>query len=776
MSSSSKTPLQWAEAYRKLGAFPLPLKFGTKSYAKADISKLRLEPHELPQHFNGAQLNVGLALGSDAGHLAQVDYDHPAAAAGAGLLLPVSWSVDRAGAGLRRTFYRSEGAKQFEARDPLTQKMLVELKTAGCPYVPPSVIEGSGTSWRKGCNPFEGVELCVLPSNLLEQRVCWLAAVAVLAAHWPKMAGNHHDIVNALTGALCRGCGADDAELIGTALATLVGMLKVDADEVREKARTFAAVSTCVKFREGGVVTGFAELAGTLERLKLQPLLAALRGWLPLQQGTDDLIERIRAAAPAQQVPLEDTSTTTARVPFPLDALGPVLSGAARDLARLQQTDGAFAAGVILGAAAASAQAMADVVRPGSRSSAPATLPLALLLLILGLTGERKTTTANEGMDGAQQWQDRAMSQFRTAMLQYRAQVAEVKERRANGEHVDDPVRPRFPQLVYADTTFQALLRGLHAGWPSAVLYLSEAGLMLGGHSMSEQRLLTVAGLSALWDGKPYVLNRVSEGEVLYLKQRRLSALLLTQPEVGKGLFADKLAQAQGLLSRVLPMFPDSTIGTRMLNPEQLQQVDTPALDAFNRRCDELLILSQGRVDMVTGELNLPLLSLEADAVRVWVDVVNRYERGLAAGGEFEGMNEYVNKAAEQVLRLAGIRAVFEEARSGAELPKITAEQVSGAAEMMDYFTAEWMALAGKLRAADPSVQLPVRLIGWMREKCAGKPVTVREIGKSCNCRPIRRMRAEDVRKMLQQLIQLGHVQLLADGKFLALPEVPDAE
>src|SRR6185436_15659946 len=79
--------------------------------------------------------------------------------------------------------------------------------------------------------------------------------------------------------------------------------------------------------------------------------------------------------------------------PFPVAALGPVLSRAADAIARKVQAPAAIAAQSVLGVASLAAQAHADVLLPYGQSR-----PLSLYLITLAGSGDRKSTADNEAL------------------------------------------------------------------------------------------------------------------------------------------------------------------------------------------------------------------------------------------------------------------------------------------------------------------------------------------------------------------------------------------
>ena len=95
------------------------------------------------------------------------------------------------------------------------------------------------------------------------------------------------------------------------------------------------------------------------------------------------------AASDHGQIPL--VAELTANEPYPVQALGPVLSAGALAIARKIQAPVAMAAQSVLAVAALAAQAHADVQLSYGQSR-----PLSLALVTVASSGDRKTSTDRE--------------------------------------------------------------------------------------------------------------------------------------------------------------------------------------------------------------------------------------------------------------------------------------------------------------------------------------------------------------------------------------------
>jgi Protein of unknown function (DUF3987) len=97
-------------------------------------------------------------------------------------------------------------------------------------------------------------------------------------------------------------------------------------------------------------------------------------------------------------------------VPYPINALGDVLSEAARAIAAKVQCADAMAAQSVLAVASLAAQALADVRLPYGQ-----TRPLSLFCVTIASSGDRKTSADSEAMAPVRMREKQLREVFRTA-------------------------------------------------------------------------------------------------------------------------------------------------------------------------------------------------------------------------------------------------------------------------------------------------------------------------------------------------------------------------
>jgi len=134
------TLLEHAKAYLARGWLPVPIPAGTKIPVLDAWQKLHLTEKELPAHFSNG-CNIGLILGKPSGGLVDADLDCPEALElGPQFLPPTPAKTGRPSALESHWWYVADVPKTRQFRDPVTNKMMVELRsTGGQTVVGPSI-------------------------------------------------------------------------------------------------------------------------------------------------------------------------------------------------------------------------------------------------------------------------------------------------------------------------------------------------------------------------------------------------------------------------------------------------------------------------------------------------------------------------------------------------------------------------------------------------------------------------------------------------------------
>jgi hypothetical protein len=256
--------------------------------------------------------------------------------------------------------------------------------------------------------------------------------------------------------------------------------------------------------------------------------------------------------------------------------------------------------------------------------------------------------------------------------------------------------------LVCGEPTYEGLFRLLQQGQPSAGIFSSEGGQLIGGYAMSdEHRLRTAAGLSEGWDGKPWKRVRGGDG-LTVLPNRRLTLNLMVQPLVASRLLSDSVLRDQGVLSRVLVAAPRGTSGTR-LSHEPDAASDT-ALDKYTLYVLEILRSGQaGRDD------ELPPLGFSGRARELWIAFADSIERQLGPEGKLAPVQPFANKAAEHAARIAGVLTVVANIKAS----DINHDTLTAAIDIVQFYLGEALRLHD-IAQVDETLQRAQRLLDWL--------------------------------------------------------------
>jgi hypothetical protein len=411
--------------------------------------------------------------------------------------------------------------------------------------------------------------------------------------------------------------------------------------------------------------------------------------------------------------------------PYPVMELGDLLAAAALAIHDKVQAPLALCGSSVLAAAALAVQGFADVVLPTGQRR-----PLALYILSIAASGERKSSTDNEALVPVEERERELREAHEHDLVPYGADLAawkaarqailsdkNIKGRGAKARAIERlgpaPVAPLLPMLTAPEPTYEGLCRLLANGQPSVGVFSAEGGQFIGGHAMNaDNKLKTAAGLSDLWDKGLVKRLRAGDGAMI-LPGRRVSLHLMAQPDVAAIMLFDPLLREQGMLSRLLVTAPDSTAGTRLWRepkPESTQ--------ALARYRNKLLGILRTKPPMALDGVGKPLpneltprpLPLSETARKLWIEFADVVELEMAPGGELEPVRALANKLPEQAARVAGVLAILDSTTAVAE---ISEDQLARAIEIVRHHALEALRLS-RAGAVEPDLRLAQRLLDWL--------------------------------------------------------------
>lgn len=433
--------------------------------------------------------------------------------------------------------------------------------------------------------------------------------------------------------------------------------------------------------------------------------------------------------------------------PYPVKALGGILGPAVERMAEVIGVPQALAAQSVLAASALATQGHAALQLDGRN------YPLSLYLITVAASGDRKTAADRCALLPARQWEREQWQRYREQLVRYR-----VAKRQAQRINPADPVptngvlleaEPSAPRLITTDPTIEALIKGLCHDLPSMGLFCDEGGQFLGSSTMSrDNRLKAVTTLSSLWDGSPIDRARSMAGESLRAYDRRVSLHLMLQPYLAMQLLSDPLLQGQGILGRCLMTWPTSLAGQRSYQAVDLSK--DAVLKRYNQRLSALF--HQPWSLSADGALQLSPLSLSPLARRRWIDLHDAIEAQLGEFGELASVRPSGSKAADNLLRVAGILAVVEESST------VEVDHIQRASALVGYYLTEIQ----RLTEQEPVCRVKEeadRLLRWLQVK-DWKRFSIRELNR--NGPRFARKSSRHAAKLLVELID--HQWLITDG------------
>ena len=433
--------------------------------------------------------------------------------------------------------------------------------------------------------------------------------------------------------------------------------------------------------------------------------------------------------------------------PYPVQALGGILGPAVERMAEVIGVPQALAAQSVLAASALATQGHAGLQLDGRN------YPLSLYLITVAASGDRKTAADRFALLPARQWEREQWQRYREQLARYR-----VAQRQAQRINPGDPnltngvpleAEPSAPRLITTDPTIEALIKGLCHDLPSMGLFCDEGGQFLGSSTMSrDNRLKAVTTLSSLWDGSPIDRARSMAGESLRAYDRRLSLHLMLQPYLAMQLLSDPLLQGQGILGRCLMTWPTSLAGQRSYQAVDLSK--DAALKRYHHRLSALFY--QPWSLSADGALQLSKLSLSPLARRRWIDLHDAIEAQLGEFGELASVRPSGSKAADNLLRVAGILAVVEESSV------VEVDHIQRASALVGYYLTEIQ----RLTEQEPVCRVKEeadRLLRWLQVK-DWKRFSIRELNR--NGPRFARKSSRHAAKLLVELID--HQWLITDG------------
>jgi Protein of unknown function (DUF3987) len=421
--------------------------------------------------------------------------------------------------------------------------------------------------------------------------------------------------------------------------------------------------------------------------------------------------------------------------PFPMDALPAVLADYGRVIQRCTQAPDALVGNSLLAAASLAVQPHANVLLPHGAS-----VPTSLYIASIAESGERKSAVDRLALH--------AHAAFEKTMSDVQREAVEQRNRLPKAE-MEKIEMPRESVFLASDPTVEGLCKLLHAGLPSIGVFSSEGGRFLGGYGMSDDAALrTAAGLSLFWDGAPVDRVRAGDG-ASKLYGRRVALHLMAQPRAAFQWLRNPVLKDQGLFSRCLVAYPQSTAGTRLFHGERADE--TSAAAAYVTRMTQLL----GGAWPINEfhELQPQQLRIVGQAREIWVSQHDQIEKAIA--GELRSIRSLASKAAEHIARIAGVITLMTDPAASL----ISEDAVSQASILMEFYLGEAMRLA-EVQPLHEQAELALVLWNWLAAR-GKRHVTLTEMAQYG---PAKLRKAQALRSLMAVLEEHYLVRRVPDG------------
>jgi hypothetical protein len=208
--------------------------------------------------------------------------------------------------------------------------------------------------------------------------------------------------------------------------------------------------------------------------------------------------------------------------------------------------------------------------------------------------------------------------------------------------------------------------------------------------------------------------------------------------------------RGRGIIARFLYALPQSTVGSRDVNPPPLL---AEVRDEYSANLTRILSLPDRDAPAV--------LRLTAAAVERLNDVAEIIEPALARHGQFGFMADWASKLIGAVTRIAGLLHVADATASAREpwSYPIDAAVINRARDIGRYLLFHAMA-AIRTMGADPALSDAEYVLGWVRHKGL-RSFTLRDAHRSAQSRF---RRATDLRPALDLLADHGYLRAEAQG------------
>lgn len=303
--NGSKSLAVEARKWLQRGVRPIPIRKRSKKPIGDAWNQQRIAPDQIEKTFTPG-INLGALWGKPSGWVVDIDLDTDEAVRAAASIFPRSYIYGTEVREDSHYLYVCEGAKTHKWIDPETKETIVEIRSTGSQSVLPGSTHPDGHHYIVGSDrPFKKIGL-----KTLHQLCDRVAAISLLAKHYPT-SGARHDYIHAVTGALLHaGAKGEEAHRIASAILDGAGRRETDRGQ-RER-----TIKNTIERHRDGTTNGWRTLSEYLPA----PVVDRCKRWLRFDSGEGITIvhpdrpgkgaDERRAEGPAESAPKSTPSPT----------------------------------------------------------------------------------------------------------------------------------------------------------------------------------------------------------------------------------------------------------------------------------------------------------------------------------------------------------------------------------------------------------------------------------------------------------------------------------
>lgn len=447
-------------------------------------------------------------------------------------------------------------------------------------------------------------------------------------------------------------------------------------------------------------------------------------------------------------IPLNNTSFTIA-MPYPIQALPPLLRDAAEAIAEYVQAPIAMTAQCIIGAISHIAQIHVNAPHPVNRQGEPCSL----FLITEGQSGSRKSTSKALADKSIRDYEFNAYQAYGDELKKWKTMQAGLDKKNREAYIAENPP-PHDPTSLFSDGTLEAVA-GLFIDdvIKNASISSDEAGQFFGGHTMkSDTRTQALGSYTKLFDDG-FIQRTRSKSNLNGSGQAygvRLTFNLQGQHEVLAQALKDDVLREQGFLPRFILSVPENLAGTRLQDAKFKQKYadQDHRLIAYWERCK--MLLDPCPMPLVDGQQQHErrVIQLSANAIQIDQDFYNECESNQAKERKYAHIQPFASRASQLSRRLATVFAFFQDER------EISAQTMQGACDIIRHSLNEWLRYADIEPKQENDAEL---LLRWLKKQ---KSTKILKTSISANVTP-KHLRNANIRDVaLEHLSNCGYIKI----------------